>query len=391
MILHILPDDKFVENFCRMAMEVAPAGLEQMFIVRDPKPYRYLPNDAAYLVNLPFDNPQFKHTLDSMGKGDRIIIHFLHPFLHNWLATTNTLASIEWVFWSSDFYTWAYRNFPDYDPETKAFLHKGQNAPLSRFRLLHWYRKLRREREKQRKQSEFNAKRDIAVSKISVFYHFIAEEYELIKSMIPLKARFCCFSYMQDISFDTMYEQVKLNPLHTPTNPAPPKLMVGNCGYPYINHLDSFEFLKGKVDGVDLIVPLSYGDKKYIAEVEARGNKMFEGHVEFLIQYWSHQEYLTLLKSCQGLMLHLNTPKAIGNVNTMLLLGKRVFLKRENIAYQYFRRLGMKLNTIDEFSIDLLMQPEDPEVVANNIRCIFSINSKQKKYDYVEQMLKLVP
>lgn len=390
MILHILPDDKFIVNFCTMAMQAAPAGLDQVFLVRDAKPYKYLPEDAAYFVNAPLGSEEFNRITQSLGKGDRIIIHFLHPGIRRWLATFNTQATIEWVFWSSDFYTWMYWDYPDFGPHTQAYLNKEKDVPLSRFKLLHWYRSLKQKQEWAKRLKTLQHERDTAANKIAVFHHYIKEEHALVESMIPLRARFNYFCYSQDVPFNEIYELSKnLSLHHSPLNTNEPNLMVGNCGYPYINHLDSFEFLRGKIEGVNVVVPLSYGEKPYIGQVIAKGKELFGHRMLPFMDYMSFQEYLVLLMSCQGMLIDLHTPKAMGNIHTLLLLGKRVFIKRDMLAFAYFERIGVKINAIDEFSKELLMKPEDPAVVARNVSRILQMHSYDQNYSYVANMINL--
>ncbi len=392
MVIHLLPDDKYVFTFCTAARNVPVSEMEQLFLVRDPKPYKYLPVDADFLQNSPVGSPEFERVMGAAGKGDRIIIHFLNPTVRNWLAGFNTEASVEWVFWSSDFYTCMYLDYPDYDPITLAFLNRHRNVPLSRFKLLHWYRKCQLNKKVAARQLSFEQMRDAASSKISVFHHYIEEEYALVKQMIPFKAKFNYFFYNQNMSYDEIYELgKKAKPERSPLNINEPNLLVGNCGYPYINHLDSFDYLKDKINGVNVIVPLSYGEQPYIEEVIAQGKRLFAARMVPLKDYMSFNEYLNLLMSCQGMFISLNTAKAMGNILTLLLLGKRVFIKREMLAYAYLKRIGVKVNAIDEFSMELLMQPEDPETIAENAKRIIEVHSATRSVEVVENMIKLVP
>ncbi len=374
-----------------MAIEAATDGIEQLFLVRDKKPYKYLPDDAPYLVDAPIGGDEFERLTNSVGKGDRIIIHFLSPNVRRWLAVFNTEATIEWVFWSSDFYVCMYNDFPEYEPITKAYLQKGINEPLSRFKLIDLFRKQKLKRKKNQLIIKFEAERDAAARKISVFHHYIKEEHELIEKLIPLKARFNFFCYSQDIPFNEIYElSRKLNLANSPLNINETNLMVGNSGFPYSNHSDTFRFLKDRVRDVNIILPLSYGDKAYIKHIISVAEDVFGSRMLPFMDYMLFEQYLELLMSCQGMIIELNTVKAMGNIHTLLLLGKRVFVKRDTLAYNYFKRRGIKINAIDEFSEALLNQPEESEIVANNVKLILEMHSFSKNYSYVENMIKLV-
>jgi hypothetical protein len=137
-------------------------------------------------------------------------------------------------------------------------------------------------------------------------------------------------------------------------------------------------------------LPLSYGDKAYIKHVISVAEDVFGSRMFPFIYYMLFEQYLVLLMSCQGMIIELNTAKAMGNIHTLLLLGKRVFVKRDTLAYEYFKRRGIKINAIDEFSEALLNQPEESEIVANNIKLILEMHSYSKNYSYVENMIKLV-
>lgn len=373
-----------------MAIEAATDGIEQLFLVRDKKPYKYLPDDAPYLVDAPIGSEAFERITSSLVSGDRIVLHYLHPSVRRWLANFNTKATIEWVFWSSDFYYCMYLNYPHYQPLTATVVRGNAPQPLSRFKLLHWYRSYKAKRQQKQKQREFIQERDTVAKKISVFHHYIKEEHELVEQLIPMKARFNYFCYSQDIPFDEIYRLSKtLTTASSPLNPNETNLLVGNSGYPHANHIDCFEFLKDKTESVKIITPLSYGDKEYINHVIAAGKKMLGDKLITIMEFMTFEQYLVLLMSCNGMLIGLSTPKSIGNIFTLLILGKRVFISKDSMAYKFIERMGIKINTIEEFSTVLLMRPENPEVVAENTARIIEMHSFAQNYSYVANLIKM--
>ena len=196
MNYHIFPDDKYVMSFIEVAEKVGIKG-GNLYLVRDPKPYRYLPEDNKLLVDAPVGSNTFNDIMSKPGQGDRIFLHFISGHIRNWLADFETDAEINWVYWGNDFYTVLLpKNEDHFDTLTQQLLNRNKPR-LSRFYVLHIWREYRAKlkRNKRLEQAAEISKR--AAAKINAVYHFMQKDAELIKQHLNPDIKFRYFNYPQ--------------------------------------------------------------------------------------------------------------------------------------------------------------------------------------------------
>lgn len=149
------------------------------------------------------------------------------------------------------------------------------------------------------------------------------------------------------------------------------RIVIGNSSTDSNRHLELFEKIKHlDLINVDLYCPLSYGEKEYRDEVIKQGYELFGNHFHPLTEYMKYEEYVKFLCTCDVGIYYNNRQQALGNINRMLDLGKKVYLPvmlRDYCAtYGY---ITYAVEDIVHSSIrDLLDFPI--ESVEHNIDCI---------------------
>lgn len=149
------------------------------------------------------------------------------------------------------------------------------------------------------------------------------------------------------------------------------RIVIGNSSTNSNRHLELFERIKHlDLTNVDLYCPLSYGEKEYRDRVIKQGYELFGNHFHPLTEYMKYEEYVQFLCTCDVGIYNNNRQQALGNINRMLDLGKKVYLPamlRDYCAtYGY---ITYAVEDIDHSSIrDLLDFPL--ENVEHNIGCI---------------------
>ena len=66
-----------------------------------------------------------------------------------------------------------------------------------------------------------------------------------------------------------------------------------------------------------------------------------------LVYYMPRSEYNTVLLSCSTMVQPHYRPQAQGNIITGLWLGMCVYLSEKSFAYQYFKRIGIQVYSIE--------------------------------------------
>ena len=106
------------------------------------------------------------------------------------------------------------------------------------------------------------------------------------------------------------------------------------------------QFLEDNRIQADLLIPVSYGDKRYISFLK-KHLKFKYGKVEFVDRYMEFEEYLNFLATSDGLIMNTIRPQGYGNILMMMYIGKPVFFNPKNISLQDLDSAGLKWEPIE--------------------------------------------
>ena len=167
------------------------------------------------------------------------------------------------------------------------------------------------------------------------------EEYNFAIHNLPVKADHRFFFYENQLPYGQLDALV-----NTGKASQKPSLILGNSGSPTNNHLDAVQFLEDHRIQADLLIPVSYGDKRYISFLKKR-LKFNYGKIEFVERYMAFEEYLNFLARADGLIMNTVRPQGYGNILMMMYIGKPVFFNSKNISLQDLDLAGLKWMPID--------------------------------------------
>lgn len=166
------------------------------------------------------------------------------------------------------------------------------------------------------------------------------EEFKLFmkKGIINDKAKHLKFSYYPldiVISKEVSFQKKK-------------NILLGNSASLTNNHLEAFDLLS-KFDLSDrkIITPLSYGDMVYANHIKIVGTEIFKENFEPLLNFLSLYDYQKLLNTCGIVIMNHYRKQAGGNILNSLYMGAKVYLRKENVIYEYLKNLGCHVYNIE--------------------------------------------
>nr|QLL91046.1 4-alpha-L-fucosyltransferase glycosyl transferase group 56 [Plesiomonas shigelloides] len=149
-------------------------------------------------------------------------------------------------------------------------------------------------------------------------------------------------------------------------------ILVGNSAAPSNNHIESLEkLLPYKEDKIKIFVPLSYGDQEYAQTVIETGKAWFGDKFIPLTAFMEFDEYLKLLTSIDIAIFNHKRQQAMGNIITLLGMGKTVFIRSGVSHYDFLKGLGLNLHSINEFNLKTI-DKEDARANSKVVGCYFS-------------------
>lgn len=123
-------------------------------------------------------------------------------------------------------------------------------------------------------------------------------------------------------------------------------VMIGHCGYPFLNHIEVLELLKKYRDkNIIIYLPLNYGLDEYIKEIE-QYLEDYPIKTILLKEKLAPLEYLNYIAKMDIAIFDFTRQAALANIQLLLYFGKKVYLNREGIVYK-----GLKIENKIVFDI----------------------------------------
>ncbi|BCV57506.1 hypothetical protein TUM17384_14510 [Shewanella algae] len=123
---------------------------------------------------------------------------------------------------------------------------------------------------------------------------------------------------------------------------------MGNSSTYSNNHIEAIDLLSEILDEQQVISPLGYGDGQYRQYVIDYGRKKLNKKFVPLVDYLPIDTYIGLLKSCGYVVMNHVRQQAVGNIIVMLYLGAKLFLRSDNVVYQFLKSNGAIIYSVEE-------------------------------------------
>jgi dTDP-N-acetylfucosamine:lipid II N-acetylfucosaminyltransferase len=316
----IVPLVDFLEEHC------ASFDMQEFFVFGDRErcPLRGRPN--VYISKDIQGLRDYKRLVTAMNGADKIILHGLFNVRLIQLLAVQAwlLKKCYWVMWGADLYV--------HRLDPREFI-GGLNEVARRF----------------------------VIKRLGHLCTYIEGDAELARTRYGARGAYAeCFMYPSNL-----YHAL----------PVPPKVhdsitvQIGNSADPSNEHLEVLDKLKPFRDrNVRLFVPLSYGDPAYAQRVIQAGQRAFGDQFVPMVDFMPFEQYLGFLGEVDIAIFNHRRQQAMGNILTLLGLGKKVYMRDDITPWNLFRKIGARVFPVD--SVDLT--PMSAQEKAKNVAVIKS-------------------
>ena len=199
-------------------------------------------------------------------------------------------------------------------------------------------------------------------------------DYELAKEWYKTKGKY----YYSFVYPSNLYKEYNLQ--QDGMNKSETIIQVGNSACETNNHIQIFEKLeKYRKDNIKIICPLSYSGKEgYINQVIEAGYEIF-GIEKFvpITEFLSYENYLELLSKVDVAIFNHKRQRGLGNITTLLGLGKKVYIREEITTWQFSVDHDLKVYSANGDFQDLF-EEMDEDIKRKNIQNMKTKFSKEK-------------
>ncbi|NKE68736.1 hypothetical protein RAMLITH_23215 [Ramlibacter sp. RBP-2] len=315
-ILHIVTLDKFIAPFIDFVeQECGDFDRHRFICLGDSQryPLRQRPNVLLEAGLTPW---QLRlELLRATNRADRIILHGLFDeravrllALQPWL-----LARCYWMIWGGDLY-W-YRSAP---------------------RTWAWRR------------NEFL--REFVIRRLGHLVSYIEGDVARAREWYGARGRYReCLMYTSNV-----YRHAGMPPRSGGTI----NILVGNSADPTNEHLEVLRKLAAHRDAdIKVFAPLSYGDLEYGRAIAQEGRRLLGEKFVALTDFMRPDDYLGLLREMDVAVFNHRRQQGMGNIITLLGLGKKVFLRSDISTWEFLQ--GLQLAVFDVAGLDPVPLDED--------------------------------
>ncbi len=332
MILHIVPDDKFIDMAYNMFEKASPNNNEFMVVTKQEN-FKYIKTTPITRISpLKFLTKSFAKRL---SKYEFVVIHWLEDQTKQLILNAPREVKFIWIGWGGDYYR--YINKKLYLPLTQTLVN-DTFTPQVKTSI--------KQKIKTRIKKLFFLKEVLDTEKIIARINFFApvlqEDYDLLcNEFIDFSPKYIDWNY-GTLEDDLVPEKLQIDGKN---------ILLGNSATAENNHLDTFKILRHiNISDRKIICPLSYGDMNYSEKIIRHGIELFGNNFEALTDFIPINEYNKIINSCSIVIMNHLRQQAVGNIVIMLYFGAKVFLNKENPVYEFFKKNGAIIFNMEELT-----------------------------------------
>lgn len=147
-------------------------------------------------------------------------------------------------------------------------------------------------------------------------------------------------------------------------------IQIGNSADSSNNHFEMLDKLAPFRDqDIAIYAPLSYGSKEYAQSVIKLGREQFGDKFKPLTDFMPFDQYLNLLGKIDIAIFNHKRQQAMGNIITLLGLGKKVYMRSDISSWRMFSKMGIKIyevSSVDLSVMDKCFVEFNREAIKNN-------------------------
>ncbi len=340
-IIHCMYAEKFIEPFIGFLEKHFDIS-NHFFLIKTFKAYHVSPRENIKFLDAHMHilRELFEYFV-TLNRSEKIIIHGLfNPRLVFALAMQPwLLKKCYWIMWGGDLYFYELR-------------------------------------EKSIKSNCYELMRAFIIRRFRHFVTYTKGDFELAKKWYGVQGT----RYESIVYLSNLYRE------HHITQPLSQRLniLVGNSANPTNNHLEIFNKLaQFKNNDIQIFCPLSYGHNQNTASIIEAGKTIFGEKFTALTEFMAFEEYIKFLGTIDIAVFNQSKQQGLGNMISLLGMGKKVYLNSESTLNILFKEKGIKIFDAQFISIQRI----EAEDGLKNIEIIKKEFSEESLRDSLESWL----
>lgn len=250
----------------------------------------------------------YTHVLIKMHQADKIILHSLsdHTIVKLLFFTPWLLKKCHWVIWGNDLYTYKF----------------GKRN--RRWHVREFYRRP-------------------VIKNMGYLVSYMQGDIDLARQWYGAKGEYKeCLMYTSNI-----YKAVTV----THQSNSPTNIQLGNSANSTNNHIEIIEKLSTfENDNFRVYTPLSYSDQNHAKKVLKVGSELLSNKFYPMTDFMPFNDYLTFQGTIDIGIFNNSRQQALGNIITLLGLGKTVYMRDNTSQWRLFKDKGLSIYNVQDLN-----------------------------------------
>lgn len=341
MILHYLPNNLYGKEFIEL-IKSSSSNYEHFFFLYggwSNQAEIYQENNVKIEKNRGFLN--YLHLAFVMVRAKKVIIHGMYDFRSIILLFLLDKSKVFWVIWGGDLYL-------NFDKSLRFKLRIANKI----------------------KQKLFIKLKYLITTNDEL--HYFRQHYN--HNAIAFDAK---YNNKIDFCFPTRHTNQRKG------------IMIGHSGGINVEHAKAFdkisEYLKS--NKYKVYVPVTYGDKDYIKELEKQYSPIYGERIEFIKQHLELSEYKRFLRQSIDIGVFPTSRQAgFSNILQILAYGKKVYISKDSPLFNEFINMGLKIYEFED--IEYQFGKVDSSQLTNNVNILIRMYGLEQSYSRWEEIFK---
>ena len=368
MILHLIVESQFTDYVINQFS--APEMHSEVVIIHSENYIKHVFQEDKVRVIRPRSS-EFNDLLNALSEYSAVVLHGLfQPWCEAVLRNVPDHVKIAWAFWGGEIY--------GRQDLQETFMSKRSKMLLRLHEIKHGKNK--------KKDIHYELPKEL-FQRIDYCLTDIKEEYEFAKRYLQTqKMEYVWYNYYSiEETLGNLADKQCFGE----------DIFLGNSCSLECNYFDVIPKLKSllSLKGKKVITPMSYG-LPWLRNIVIRyGNRYLGKSFYPLTKFLPIEDYNQLMLSCSIMIQPQYRPQAQGNIITGLWLGMKVYLSERSMAYQWFKRIGVEvfsvetdLNRKNKGAFEKLSQAS----IDHNRKVLLSIYSKDAYKQRIDQLVDLL-
>lgn len=170
-------------------------------------------------------------------------------------------------------------------------------------------------------------------------------------------------------------------------------IWLGNSATASNNHFDALLKLhkyKKQIKDRKLVIPLSYPGIWVKNAIYKFAKCLFGQNIKPLFEFCAREEYNKLMLDCNVMIMPHYMSQGMGNIYTGLWLGMRVYMSKKNISYNFLKRLGVLVFSLEDELALYGLQPLSEEDFLRNREILSQYYGKEHVMQEVKNVVKVL-